>query len=73
LLRPPRRAAGLSPVAPQTRTARDERVQGDRVRHSVHLCGDLSHEHRILGARREPVRGAAQGEPDRTRGGPAGG
>ena len=33
---------------------------------ALHLCGDLTPMHRLLGARRETVRGAAQGEPDRT-------
>jgi hypothetical protein len=38
-----------------------------KIVNSMHLCGDTSPGHTVLGARREPVRGAAQGEPGRTR------
>ncbi len=40
---------------------------------ALYLCGGPSHGHRTLGARHEPMRGAAQGEPGRTRKGQRGG
>ena len=50
---PRRRAAGLSPVAPQTRDGRDERGHGVRDLRALHLCGGPSRLHGVLGARRE--------------------
>jgi hypothetical protein len=71
-----RRTSSSSPcwarraVRPGSRPSRRRRARlvtsacrGVRGHHGLHLCGDGSREHRALGARREPVRGAAQGEP----------